>query len=62
MYRAELIDEATLKVVATAYGRNKEEALYKVGFYPIRPGFDANTYRETGTQLSGCGVHSFYAD
>lgn len=61
-YRADLIDEATLKVVKTAYGATKEAALQAVGFYPIRPGFDANTYPETGSQLSGCGVHSFYMD
>ncbi len=65
MYRAELINEDTLEVVAVAYGATRQEALDKVGFDYNRKGFDANVKEvqtSHGSQLSGCGVHSFYVD
>lgn len=61
-YRAELINEDTLEVVKVAYGATKQEALDRVGYDFNRKGFDANVREEVGSQLSGCGVHSFYVD
>lgn len=61
-YRAELINEDTLEVVKVAYGATKQEALDAVGFDINLKGFDANVRKEQGSQLSGCGVHSFYVD
>jgi hypothetical protein len=61
-YRAELINEDTLEVVKVAYGSTKQEALDSVGYDFNRKGFDANVRKETGSQLSGCGVHSLYVD
>lgn len=62
MYRAELINEDTLAVVKTAHAATKEEAIVKVGFHFNLKGFDCNVSFEGPTQLSGCGVHSFYVD